>query len=187
MSTKYFIRGVFGLTGSGKTTFLARAAARHLKKGYPVFSNFGLLGAYKISVDELGKLSLPCNSLVLLDEISLVCDCREWKNFSSDLVYFFTHHRKLKCSVFWASQNFGDADKKIRNLTDRVYRVVPWYFGFSAAYPVNKVQYNEGYQYIEGYQEFPLPLIYSPAKYGKLFDTLGGTRELPPLPLSKWE
>lgn len=186
MSTKYFIRGVFGLTGSGKTTFLARAAARHLKKGLPVFANFGLQGAYKITVNDLGKMSLPPDSLVLLDEISLVCDCREWKAFSGDLVYFFTHHRHLKCSVFWASQNFGDADKKIRNLTDRVYRVVPWYFGLSAAYPVNKVQYNESYQYIEGYQEGPLPLLYSPARYGQMFDTLGGTRDLPALPLEKW-
>lgn len=186
MRSKYFIRGVFGLTGSGKTTFLARAAAHHLKKGYPVFANFELQGAYKISVDDLGKVALPFDSLVLLDEISLVCDCREWKNFSGDLVYFFTHHRKLKCSVFWASQNFGDADKKIRNLTDRVYRVVPWFFGLSAAYPVEKIQYNEGYQYIEGYAENRLPLLYSPKKYGAMFDTLGGTRTLPDIPLEKW-
>ena len=187
MSSKYFIRGVFGLTGSGKTTFLARAAARHLNKGYPVFANFALQGAYKITVDNLGKVSLPPDSLVLLDEISLVCDCREWKNFSGDLVYFFTHHRKQKVSIFWASQNFGDADKKIRNLTDKVYRVVPWYFGLSAAYPVDKIQYNERYQYVEGYSERRFPVLYSPAKYGSMFDTLGGVKALPPVSLRKWE
>lgn len=184
--SRYFIRGVFGLTGSGKTTFLAREAAYHMKKDLPVFANFELKGAYKINVDELGKLALPVDSLVLLDEISLVCDCRDWKNFSSDLTYFFTHHRKNKCSVFWASQYFGDADKKIRNLTDRVYHVVPWFFGLSAAYPVEKVQYNENYQYIEGYSEGRFPVLYSPRKYGKLFDTCGGCRKLPPLPLEKW-
>ena len=87
--SRYYIRGVFGLTGSGKTTFLARAAADHLKDGKPVFSNFDLVGAYRISIDDLGRVALPADSLVLIDEISTVCDCRQWKSFDSDLVYFF--------------------------------------------------------------------------------------------------
>ena len=110
-------------------------------------------------------------ALVLIDEISTVCDCRDWKNFNSDLVYFFSHHRHLKCSVFWASQMFSDADKKIRNVTDRVYHVRRWLFGLSAAYPVEKFQRLEHWQYSEGYDEHRIPIIYSPKKYGYMFDT----------------
>lgn len=183
--SKYYIRGVFGLTGSGKTTFLARAAAEHLKQGKPVFSNFELVGAYKISVENLGRVALPPDSLVLIDEISTVCDCRDWKDFNSDLVYFFSHHRHFKCSVFWASQMFSDADKKIRNVTDRVYHVRRWLFGLSSAYPVEKFQRLEHYQYSEGYDERRIPIIYSPKKYGYMFDT-HSIKPLPPVDCVLW-
>lgn len=182
---KYWIRGVFGLTGSGKTTLLARAAAKHIKSGGKVYSNFPLKGCYRLDIEKLGDFVPPENSLLLIDEISMICDCRQWKYFDSNLQYFFTHHRKHKCSIFWASQSFGDADKKIRNLTDKLYHCYSWHFGLCSAYPVEKFQRLEHFAYQEGYEESCLPLLYSPKKWGKLFDT-DYKRELPPLDCSLW-
>lgn len=180
-----FVHGVFGLPGSGKTTFLAKYAFDSFKKGVPVYSNFELIGAYKIDVlSDLGKKDIH-DCLVLIDEISLVCDCRDWKSFDSSLVYFFTHHRHYNVNIVWASQSWGDADKKIRNLTDKLYHCYRGSFGFCKAYHVYKYLRLENGQYLDGYDESRIPVLYRPSKYGKLFDT-HVKRQLAPFDDIKW-
>lgn len=127
---------VFGNTGSGKTTFLAWCAwraqmdkrlqvgcrlfggynlqdCRHYSNG--VYSNFPLKGCKPISGEDLGKFDIQ-DSLILLDEASLEFDCRDFKTFSRDAKYFFTHNRHYNCDIILASQDAKDCDRKIRNL-----------------------------------------------------------------------
>lgn len=86
------VQGVFGLPGSGKSTYLAKLAKKSFKKYDRVYSNFYIRGCYQLDFDTLGLVDYS-DCLILIDEISLFCDCRNWKNFSSDMVYFWTNHR----------------------------------------------------------------------------------------------
>ena len=83
------IFGVFGLPRSGKTTYLCKIAKSYIKRGIRVYSNFPCHGCYKLDFSKLGRFDFS-NCVLLIDEISLVADSRDWKNFNSDLVYFFT-------------------------------------------------------------------------------------------------
>lgn len=122
------VQGVFGLPGVGKSTFLT-ACAIHWNKGKsffgikakPVtFTNFYCQGCYKFNFEDLGTLYFhDCN--ILIDEIMLFADCRNFKNFSDSLTSFFALHRHFGVDIIWCSQYWNDCDKKIRNITDNYY------------------------------------------------------------------
>ena len=89
------IQGYFGLPGSGKTTFLTMLAQKELKKirknksRYDkVLTNFYCDGCYKIDYKDLGHYSIE-NSLILLDEITLDADSRDFKQFDKYHKSFF--------------------------------------------------------------------------------------------------
>ena len=118
------IIGVFGLPGAGKTTFLA-SAAQHLLNGKKflglspskvVFTNFYCKGCYKLDFDKLGIYNFSdCN--ILIDEIMLLADTRNFKTFPESLKRFFSQHRKTLGDghgCLWCSQYYDDCDKKIR-------------------------------------------------------------------------
>lgn len=135
------IIGVWGLPRCGKSTFLAycaeRAAARkalacgrgawRVRLGdfapyKAVFSTFPIHTrsgnpVYQLDFDFLGKYHIQ-NSLILIDEISLVCDSRDFKNYSKQTKEFFALHGHYECDVIYASQGFEDTDKRIRNMTE---------------------------------------------------------------------
>lgn len=119
---------IFGLPRSGKTTTLAAIAQhalnhkRFLDFGQydRVFTSFYCQGCYKLNVYDLAKYDFS-NSLVLIDEISLYFDNRDFKNFGSDFLYFFKLHGHYNIDLVWCSQSYSDADKKIRDITDTVY------------------------------------------------------------------
>ena len=48
------VQGVFGLPGSGKSTYLAKLAKKAFKKYDRVYSNFYIDGCYKLDFDSLG-------------------------------------------------------------------------------------------------------------------------------------
>lgn len=117
------INGVIGLPRSGKSTFFAKLAKRYNKKGMKVYSNFYIKGCYQLDFDLLGKVCYE-DCVMLIDEIALFADCRNFKEFGKDLVYFFTNHGHYNIDIWWASQSI-DCDKKIRNLTESLYYVRP--------------------------------------------------------------
>ena len=100
------ISGIIGLPGSGKSTLLSYIAFRavHGKsinfKGFRVqnfkykyiYTNFPCIGAYKLDFDLLGKADYN-NCLMLCDEIQLLADCRNYKDFSEEFKEFFSMHR----------------------------------------------------------------------------------------------
>ena len=133
------ISAFFGVPGSGKSMGLAWVARRALRKPnrpiyicgryvaspHPViYSNFELSGAYKLDYGTLGKCKYE-NCLILIDEIMMYSDSRDFKTFSSDLKFFFSQHRKFNIDIIWTSQSYDDSDKKIRNLTTNFFLIEP--------------------------------------------------------------
>lgn len=125
---------IFGLPRSGKTTTLTYIAQKALKgksvlgfgKYERVFTTFFCKGCYKIDFNDLKKYDFS-NSLILIDEISLYADNRNFKNFDSDILYFFKLHGHYHIDLVWCSQSYSDADKKIRDVTDTVFLLEPFH------------------------------------------------------------
>lgn len=120
------ITGYFGLPGSGKSTFLAMLASKAQNKGNVVFVNedFPIAGCYLYNFTDLGKYDIR-DGLVLMDEISLDADNRDFKTFSKRSKEFFALHRHFGLDIVWATQTFDGADKKIKNLTQLLYYIRP--------------------------------------------------------------
>lgn len=74
----------------------------------------------KIDIKKLGDYIPKPFSYILLDEINLVWDNRNFKQFKESTQEFFRLCRKLRCKVVMYSQTF-DCDKKIRDLTDQMW------------------------------------------------------------------
>lgn len=195
--------GVFGLPRSGKTTFAAKLnrdaqRGRSLRVGYGnwrvnvgdfapylrVYSNFPLPGALRLDFDDLGRYKVD-NSLILIDEISLCCDARNYKEFKQHTKEFFALHGHYRDDVVFLSQGWEDADKRIRNLTEVLLYVDRW-GRFSRVRPIRKTWSIDG-TITEGYTLAP-PLssswIYRPRYYGD-FDSFA-VPDLPPMAGAEW-
>lgn len=132
---------VFGLPRQGKTSYLTWSADRALRGkklniGYlwgrsvmgdfapykRVYSNFPLKGAYQLDFAKLGQEEFR-DCLILIDEIMLLCDSRDWKNYSKPLRDFMALHGHYRCDIVAASQSYSDCDVRIRNLAEHLYYV----------------------------------------------------------------
>lgn len=129
----YKLYMVFGKKGSGKTTLLVRLAVKHINKGWHVYSteDIAVPGVRKFDVNMIGRKSFDYNSLVLIDEVGMIWDSRDFKNFAVQVRDWFKLQRHYRCKVYLFSQSF-DIDKKLRDLTDGLYlcstklRVFSW-------------------------------------------------------------
>lgn len=114
---------VFGKKGSGKSTYLVKLAQQHLEKGWLVYTNMEELfmpGVRHFNIQHLGDFVPPANSLLLLDEVGMIWDNRDYKVFKSCVRDFFKLQRHYHVKVYMASQTF-DVDKKLRDLTDGMF------------------------------------------------------------------
>ena len=75
-SNPYKLTMVFGKKGAGKTTLLTKIAIKYLKEGYRVFSTVEIFGCYKLDPSDIGFVQYPPNSVLLIDEVSLIWDNR---------------------------------------------------------------------------------------------------------------
>ena len=176
------VEGVFGLPGQGKSTYLAKLAKKKKKKNIKVYSNFYIKGCYKLDFDDLGVHDYS-DCLILIDEISLFCDCRSWKNFNADLVYFFTNHRHYNVDIVYCSQSYADCDKKIRNITDSLYYITA-FGGLSFVRKIDKV-FTVDVDIKEAYSLSGLPRIVWRKLYYDMFDSFV-RRPLPPNTAGQW-
>lgn len=172
--------GVFGLIGSGKSLLLADIAEKAIqgKKIYRggfgafnkydrVYTNFPCCGAYKLDFDKLGE-ELFEDACIIIDEIQLFADSRNYKNFSDSLKDFLSLSRKYKCDIIYASQSYDHCDKRIRDLTERFYYVSRGICGYMKIQRITTFFTVENGSIKEGYQlEPPISSLY--LRYKKLY------------------
>lgn len=129
------VSGFFGLPGCGKSTFLAMLAQKELRriakgksKYKHVLTNFYCSGCEVIDYQQLGHFEIK-DSLILLDEITLDADSRNFKQFDSYHKYFFLMHRHYGCDVVYFTQQYDAVDKKIRDITSELWFVqkIAWF------------------------------------------------------------
>jgi hypothetical protein len=123
------VTGYFGLPGCGKSTILTKIAQkelRRIKKGRScydiVFTNYYCEGCYKLNFEDLGRYE-TLNALILLDEITLDADNRNFKSFGQEKKEFFLLHRHYNCDIVYFTQQWDGVDKKIRAITSNMYFV----------------------------------------------------------------
>ncbi len=133
------ITGYFGVPGCGKTTLAVRKARKinkcierdkkRIKMGLKplcpydrVLTNFNCKGCYKLNFNDLGIYNIQ-NCCIILDELTIDADNRDYKNFKKHSVEFFVYHRHYFNDIFYYTQNFNAVDKKIRDLTHSLFFV----------------------------------------------------------------
>lgn len=123
------IIGYFGVPGCGKSTLLSKFAvkeSKRIKKGKSkykhVYTNFYVAGCEMIDFDKLNDLKVY-DSLIILDEITLDADNRNFKSFPVGIRDFFILHRHLGCDIIYATQSYELVDKKIRQLTQELWYI----------------------------------------------------------------
>lgn len=116
----YKLTMVFGKKGSGKSTLMVRMAYEYLAMGWTVFCTERLDGCIHINYEDIGFKQIPPNSLLLIDEVGMIWDNRNFKNFKSEVRDWFKLQRHYKVKVVLFSQTF-DIDKKLRDLTDEMF------------------------------------------------------------------
>ena len=179
------IKCFFGVPGCGKSTTLVKEFKKLHKHYDNVYTiNISIKGATRITKDILEKYQIN-NSLILWDEITMDADNREFKSFSKELRDFFILHRHLHCDIIYATQNYENVDKKIRDLTDELWymskSVVPVLRNFTTTKRIYRnININEntseltlGYRFcnlIESFFVSNFKIIFRPLYY-KYFDS----------------
>lgn len=183
------IKCYFGVPGCGKTTNLVKLARRELKrlkkKYEEIFTiNFECDGCIPIEYNDLAEFKFK-NCLILIDEITMDADNRSFKTFPKEIRDFFILHRHLGIDIVYATQNYENVDKKIRDLTNDLWymskSVVPLLNAFTVSKKIYRnININEytseltlGYRFCNF-----LEMIFSSnmeitlrRKYYKYFDT----------------
>lgn len=141
---------IFGKKGSGKSTTLTKLAIQHVRKGWTVYSTERIPYTFFINACDIGSVQLvdynykpfdpddykglsklfhilkekinPTRPriLLLVDEVGMIWDNRQYKNFSNSVRDFFKLQRHYHVKVVMFSQSF-DVDKKLRDLTDAMF------------------------------------------------------------------
>lgn len=114
LKNPYKLYIIVGNKGTGKTAYMTSLAYKYFKKGYTVFTNFGLFNDLPYNYYDM---DYPPNSVLFLDECGVVHDNRAFKAFPPSCGDFYKYQRKNKLIIYLASQTI-DIDKKIRDLAD---------------------------------------------------------------------
>ena len=179
------IKCYFGVPGCGKSTILVKEYKKNKRRYDHIYTiNIQIHGVPMITKEDLEKYKFK-NSLILWDEITMDADNREFKSFSKDLRDFFILHRHFGCDIIYATQNFENVDKKVRDLTSELWymskSVVPFLKAFTSAKRIYRnININElsseltlGYRFcnfIEGLFVSNFKLVFRPFYY-RYFDT----------------
>lgn len=115
----YTLTFIFGKKGSGKTCMMVREIKKHLKKGWIVYTDIpvNIPDVRIIDPKQLGDFVPEPESVLILDEVGITYNNRNYKTFPESTIKFYKLMRHYHCKCIMASQSW-DADKKIRDLTD---------------------------------------------------------------------
>ena len=117
---------IIGDCGSGKSLQGALFCKKYIDKGYKVYSNLYLKGAYKIELSDLMQYDLGENCILFIDEaVSHGLGSRGnmyKKTVTSQIVEFFTMYRHYKVKeIFVVSPSFSDIIPVIRDNATNIY------------------------------------------------------------------
>ena len=111
------IKAYFGVPGCGKSTTLVKEYRKNRKKYDNIYSvNIEIKGVKQITKEDVRKYRFK-NALILWDEITLDYDNRNFKEFTKEDKEFWLLHRHMGVDIIYATQNYENVDKKIRDLT----------------------------------------------------------------------
>lgn len=119
-SNPYKLNMYIGPKGCGKSTLIAKTAIKWLKKGKIVYTTTPLAGCVYVPAEKIGHVFLEPNSILLVDEVGMIWDNRNFKNFDSAIRDWFKLQRHYRLTVYLFSQA-NDIDKKLRDLVDNIY------------------------------------------------------------------
>lgn len=135
------ISAFFGCPGCGKSsvlTIIAQKELRRIRKGKSkyssVFTNFDCDGCYRIDFFDLGQFYYH-DCLIILDELTLSADNRDWKKFPQRSKEFITLHRHFNIDIIYAVQDWSRAEKTIRENTVQLFYLNRFLF-WSVSRPV---------------------------------------------------
>lgn len=126
-----------GKKGAGKTTLITKLTFKYLKRGWKVYSNVEVPGAFIYDPAKIGQLDFDQNSIVFCDEIGMIFDNREFAKFDNAKRDWFKLQRHYKVK-FYAFSQAWDIDKKIRALTDNIYLIDSYFNCISVARKVRR-------------------------------------------------
>ena len=130
---------IFGKKGCGKTTTLTKLALKYRKEGREVYCTEKLAvdGVHLINPSIIGYVCFPEESVILIDEVGMVWDNRNFKAFKTEVRDYFKLQRHYRNTVYMFSQTF-DIDKKLRDLTDEMWLLVNMFRVFSYGKKISK-------------------------------------------------
>lgn len=195
------IQIIFGLPRSGKTTLLTAIArkanlGKRLKFGSlafgsgvdyeRVYTNFACSDCFQLDFEALGKVNYH-DCLILIDEVSLLCDSRNYKTFSDNLKFFFALHGHFNIDIICCSQSYMDCDVKIRRMATDFFLVEKTVLERSIIRRIIQILDVENSQIKECYELSPLwrSAIINRKKYYDDFDSFSKP-ELPEPEICKW-
>jgi len=144
------INCVVGKIGSGKSYFLVNVMLKELQRGYDVWMNFHvnteavykylqqqretkILGIFKRRFKnpigkvyfwrELPELYKIKRATILVDEMHIWLDSREWFKLDKIFKYKLSQSRHQGLDLWGATQNFKRVDVVFRDLVDVIYKV----------------------------------------------------------------
>lgn len=171
---------ILGQQGSGKTLFMTKHLIDNLTDERPVFSNYTLFGidykpitfdnskeAKKGKIDILKRLEVDDNffnnSIMLLDEIHVYFDSRDWiRTNVRPIQTFFSQLRKRNILLLATTQYILNLDVRIRRQALAVFQMEHKKGSIFKA-DLNKI---DGY-----YTEFVREDYYDLKNYYKYYDT----------------
>lgn len=200
-----YVNLYFGLPGSGKSTFLTRDIVKSSAAGHQCYvANLDLIAlpnVHKISKSDIGTYIFPPGSRIYFDEASLNgFDNRDHsKNFKgNNSLPYIKYIRHYRNQITFSNQGYEEFDKKIRNLTNKL-----WYvrgnrlFTFAVLISKTITIDKETKQIIDGYTKpsifqmifsTKVVRILSTRKYRKYYDSFcpaPGLEKIPNFPANR--
>lgn len=106
----------------GRPKIIADYKSFKVTKPWIIYSNveLNLPGIRIFDTNELGEFVPEGPAIILIDEVNLIWDNRNFKNFKTATQEFFRLSRQYRCKIYGFSQTF-DTDKKLRALADEIW------------------------------------------------------------------
>lgn len=128
----------FGKKGCGKTTHICKTAMKYQRKGnFNIYTTEFIPDTFHIDYRDIGEIQFPRGSVLLVDEVGMIWDNRDFKKFSKSVRDFFKLQRHYGVTVYLYSQCF-DIDKKLRDLCDELYIMKSYFNCISVCKKIRK-------------------------------------------------